>query len=449
MTKKAPLPGTEKNISYPEIPDQQLTNGLRVLVVPDDRLPQMFLTLVLPAGRVCNPDDNLALVSLAVEMVKSGTDTRSAQDISDFVDRRAIEYESEVLMEHSFLSMTFLEDQLEPAFELLSDMVSNANFPNEELAKTKVRWKSHLIAQRSQPSFLANECTFKILYPNHPYAKVSMTPEHLEKTQRKSVQETYRYHYGPGNAHLLMAGPFDENRAMELGNRFLGSWSNGKTPSISYPRPDDIEGRLVCLIHRPHSVQSQILVTGRTLPKADPEAIALKVTNQVLGGGASARLFLNLREQKGYTYGAYSRLKSYRHDGLYTVGASVKTEVTRASIEEIFKELEGLGDRLPEEKELARCQQELIGSFIRQMETSASIGVLELDRRIHELPADFYKNFIPEVRGVTSEKVVEMARRFYDPDRVVVTVVGDRESVEEELRGIGELRVYDVHGTPL
>ncbi|MCH8017950.1 MAG: insulinase family protein, partial [Acidobacteria bacterium] len=120
---KPPPPGTEKNISYPEIPDQQLSNGLRVLVVPDDRLPQMFLTLVLPAGRVCNPDDNLALVSLAVEMVKSGTHTRSAQDISDFVDRRAIEYESEVLMEHSFLSMTFLEDQLEPAFELLTDMV--------------------------------------------------------------------------------------------------------------------------------------------------------------------------------------------------------------------------------------------------------------------------------------------------------------------------------------
>ncbi len=446
---KAPPPGTEKNISYPEIPDQQLSNGLRILVVPDDRLPQMFLTLVLPAGRVSNPDDNLALVSLTAEMVKNGTHSRSAQDISDFVDRRAIEYQSEVLMEHSFLSMTFLEDQMEPAFELLTDMVSNANFPEDELEKTKVRWKSDLIDQRSQPSFLANECTFRMFYPHHPYAKVSMTAEHLEQTQRESVQETYQHHYGPGNAHLLMAGPFDGNRAVELGNRFLGSWANGKTPSVSYPRPADLDGRFVCLIHRPHSVQSQILVAGRTLPRLDPDAIALKVTNQVLGGGASARLFLNLREQKGYTYGAYSRLKSYRYDGLFMAGASVKTEVTRESIEEIFKELEGLRERLPEEKELERCQQELIGSFIRQMETPASIGVLELDRRIHELPTDFYRNFIPEIRGVTAEKVVEMARRFFDPNRSVVTVVADRERVEEELRGIGELRVYDINGTPL
>jgi predicted Zn-dependent peptidase len=449
MRTKAPPPGSERNISYPEIPDQQLSNGLRVLVVPDDRLPQVFLTLVLPAGRVSNPDDNLALVSLAAEMIKSGTHSRSAQDISDFVDGRAIEYESEVLMEHSFLSMTFLEDQTEPAFELLTDMVSNANFPDEELVKTKVRWKSHLIAQRSQPNFLANECTFKTFYPNHPYAKVSMTPEHLENTQREGVEETYRHHCGPESAHLLMAGPLDGSRAMELGNRFLGSWANGKMPSINYPPPEDIEGRLVCLIHRPHSVQSQILVAGRTLPKGDPEAIALKVTNQVLGGGASARLFLNLREEKGYTYGAYSRLKSYRHDGLYMAGASVKTEVTRESVEEIFKELEGLGEQLPEEKELERCQQELIGSLIRQMETPASIGVLELDRRIHELPTDFYKNFIPEVRSVTAEKVVEMARRFFDPERLVVTVVADRERVEEKLRGIGELRVYDINGTPL
>jgi predicted Zn-dependent peptidase len=449
MRTEAPPQGSERNISYPEIPDQQLSNGLQVLVVPDDRLPQMFLTLVLPAGRVSNPDDNLALVSLAAEMVKSGTHSRSAQDISDFVDRRAIDYESEVLMEHSFLSMTFLEDHVEPAFELLADMVSNANFPDEELAKTKVRWKSHLIAQRSQPNFLADERTFKTFYPNHPYAKVSMTPEHLENTQREWVEKTYRHHYGPESAHLLMAGPLDGDRAMELGNRFLGSWTNGKTPSISYPPPANIEGRLVCLIHRPHSVQSQILVAGRTLPKGDPEAIALKVTNQVLGGGASARLFLNLREEKGYTYGAYSRLKSYRHDGLYMAGASVKTEVTRESVEEIFKELQGLGERLPEETELKRCQQELIGSLIRQMETPASIGVLELDRRIHDLPADFYPNFIPEVRGVTAEKVVEMARRFFDPDRLVVTVVADRERVEEELRDIGELHVYDINGTPL
>jgi predicted Zn-dependent peptidase len=170
------------------------------------------------------------------------------------------------------------------------------------------------------------------------------------------------------------------------------------------------------------------------------------VANQILGGGASSRLFLNLREEKGYTYGAYSRLKSYRSDGLFLAGASVKTEVTLECIEETLQEMEQLYEKPPGEEELARCQQELIGSFIRQMETPASVGALELDRRMHDLPEDYYSTFIPKVRSIGKESVVEMAQRFFDPQRLVITVVADRDRVESELAQLGELRVYDTDG---
>ena len=215
---------------------------------------------------------------------------------------------------------------------------------------------------------------------------------------------------------------------------------------IRYPEPSAIEHRLICLIHRPHSVQSQFLVAGRTLPQGDPDSITLKVANQILGGGGSSRLFLNLREDKGYTYGAYSRLKSYRNAGLFLAGASVKTEVTLESIEETLKEMDQLHERPPGDNELARCQQEIIGSFIRQMETPASVGALELDRRLHDLPEDFYSTFIPKVRSIGKETVVEMARRYFDSQRLVIAVVADREKVENELGRLGELRVYDTNG---
>ncbi|MDA2934834.1 insulinase family protein [Acidobacteria bacterium AH-259-D05] len=446
---KAPAASTEKNILYPKIPEIQLNNGLRVLVIQDDRLPRVFISLVFPVGRVFNPNDNLSLVSLAIELLKSGTETRSARDISDLMDQLAIQYESDVLMEHSFISMSFLEEQLEPALELLADVLSGAIFPKDELEKLQVRWKSHLIAQRSQPNFLANECTLKTFYRDHPYSKVSMTPEHLDKATQDSVRNIYQSHFSPHDAYLLLAGPVDPVRATELGNHFLGGWENQKKPSMGYPEPTAITSRRVCLVHRPHSVQSQLLLAGRTLPPADPHVIALKVTNQVLGGGASARLFLNLREDKGYTYGAYSRLKSYISDGLFMAGASVKTEVTLECIKEILKELRQLREEPPEEKELARCQQELIGSFIRQMETPASVGTLELDRRIFHQPEDFYSTFIPKVREITAETVVKTARRFFDPERLVITVVADRERVENELRQLGELRVYDINGKPI
>ena len=443
---KAPAPTIEKNVSYPEIPESQLNNGLHILVIQDDHLPRVFLSLVFPVGRVSNPDHNLSLVSLAVELIKSGTKTRSAADISDLMDQWAIQYQSDVLMEYSFVSMTFLEEQLESALELLAHMVSDAIFPSDELEKVQVRWKSHLISQRTQPNFLAEECTFKTFYRDHPYSKISITPEHLEKATRDSVQNTYRSHFSPSDAYLLFAGPVNPDRATQLGSHFLAQWGNDKTPSVHYPEPAAINSRLVCLVHRPHSVQSHLLLAGRALRQEDPHAIPLRVTNQVLGGGASARLFLNLREDKGYTYGAYSRLKSYRRDGLFLAGASVKTEVTLECIEEILKELQRLREKPPQERELARCQQELIGSFIRQMETPASVGALELDRRIYGQPKDFYSTFIPKVRSVTAETVVEMARRFFDPERLVVTVVADRDRVEDDLRQIGELRVYDING---
>ena len=187
-------------------------------------------------------------------------------------------------------------------------------------------------------------------------------------------------------------------------------------------------------------------MAGRALPQGDPDSITLKVANQILGGGGSSRLFLNLREDKGYTYGAYSRLKSYRNAGLVLAGASVKTEVTLESIEETLKEMDQLHERPPEDEELARCQQEIIGSFIRQMETPASVGALELDRRLHDLPEDFYSTFIPKVRSIRKDNVVEMAGRFFDSQRLVITVVADREKVENDLARLGELRVYDTSG---
>ncbi|MEE8349816.1 MAG: pitrilysin family protein [Acidobacteriota bacterium] len=446
---KAPAPSAEKNIHYPEIRESRLKNGLRILVVQDDRLPRVFLSLVFPIGTVCNPEDNLSLVSLAMELTKSGTDTRSASEISNLIDQLAIQFDSDVLMEHSFIGMTFLEKELESALGLLAEMVISATFPVDELEKVKVRWKSHLIAQRSQPDFLANERIFKTLYQNHPYSRTSMTPEHLELATRDSVKNLYQSHFSPQGAYLLFAGPVDSVTATNLGKRFLGDWDSKEVISIRYPQPTELEGRRICLIHRPHSVQSKLLVAGRTLPQGHPDSIALKVANQILGGGASSRLFLNLREEKGYTYGAYSRLKSFRNDGLFLAGASVKTEVTLECIEETLKEIDQLTQDPPKQEELARCQQELIGSFIRQMETSASVGALELDRRIYDLPEDFYRTFIPKVRSVERKTVVEAARRYFDPHRLVIAVVADREDVETKLSQLGELQVFDTEGNPI
>ncbi len=449
MRVPAPLPGMVKDIVYPQIPQGVLPNGLRVLVVPDDHLPRISVKLVFPGGRVCNPDQNLSLVQLAVELLDKGTATRSASEISSFLDQWAMELDKEVVMEHSLLVLTVLENYLEPALELLSDLVLNPTFPEEELDKLKTRWKSDLIAERSQPGFLAEERVFQALYPGHPYSKVSIPIEHLEKTERRAVRAIHALLFVPGSALLLFAGPIDLSRATHLASRFFGTWRAKLTTPVEYPQLPSIEKRLVCLVHRPNSVQSEVLVAVRTLSKTHPLAIPLKVMNQVLGGGASARLFLNLREEKGYTYGAYSFLKTYLHDGVLLADASVRTEATLDSIQEIFKEIEGLRQTSPGQEELTRCQAELTGALIRQMETPASVGGLELFRRLYRLPADYHQKFIPAVRSVTDKTILDTARRFLDPNHFVVSVVADRNQVENALQQLGELRVYDTWGNPL
>ncbi|MGH9340242.1 MAG: M16 family metallopeptidase [Acidobacteriota bacterium] len=449
MISKAPSPGRVKNISYPEIPSVQLENGLQVLLVKDHSFPRVTIKLAIPVGRAASPDDSLALITLAANLIKEGTTSRSAQQISDLMDRLAIQYDSGVFMEYCLFSMKALLAHAETAMELLADLLQNSTFPEEELARVKIRWRSSLIAQRSQPEFLANEQTFHALYPNHSYSKVSIPAQHLEKADRQAVQDVFSRFFVPAGALLVLAGPLELNEAGRLASRFFGDWNPPNAPPMLYGELARQKGRKVYLVHRPHSIQSTITVSTYALPKNHPDSLVLKLANQALGGGASARLFLNLREDKGYTYGAYSLLKSYRYSGVFAASANVKREATLECILEIFSELERMSSATPAEDELNRCRSELIGSFVRQMQTPESISVLEIVRRLYGLPEDYYQNFIPGIRSVEPAMVAELSRQLFEGQDLAITVVGDQDQVEDQLREIGPVHVYDILGNQL
>jgi predicted Zn-dependent peptidase len=441
-----PQPTQVRNAAFPEIAEARLPNGLRVLAISDYRLPRTAIRLGLRVGRVHGPEDNLALPPLTLELMQEGTSSRSSEALSEELDHFAIQLSSEALMEFSVLSAIVLHDHLEKALELMADVVLSPSFAEEELMKLKTRWRSDLISLRSQPGFLARERTFETIYPRHPYRRVSIPMAHLDAITRERVVAFYEQAFSPDGAFLVFSGPLELHEAVSLATDFFGVWPHRELRYPDYPGVQPLTGREVRVVHRPHSVQSRIMVSGRMPARRSEELMVFRLANQVFGGGASSRLFLNLREDKGYTYGAYSALRAYREDGLFLASADVKGEVTLPAIEEVLKEVALIREAPPLKKELTRSKAELIGSFTRQMETSSSIGHLELNRRMFEISEDYFTTFVTKMNRIGENEVHASAQRYFDPERVVITVVGDLDSLGDSLHAFGPVQTFDADG---
>lgn len=448
MKSARPVAAGIRTVNYPQIPEERLPNDLLVQTIEDHRFPIVSIQVAFPVGRVRNPDDNLSLLQLAVESVKEGTETRDARTIADQMDYWSIHYSGELFMESTLHSIRVLQKHLERGLEILSDLLRHPVFPEEELEKTRQRWSSLLQAQRSQSDFLANERAYLTCFEGHPYAKSTIPIEDLQRATRERLLDSYARNYGPSGTTVLFAGAVTHEESVRLAHRFFGNWKSSLADGMQYSAAA-AQPKKILLVERPNSVQSRILIASRALPVTDPGMMALRLANQILGGSASARLFLKLREEKGFTYGAYSRLKSYREDGLLMAGAGVRSDVTGQAVDEILVEFDRMAQGLPSDEELLRSQSEIIGAFIRQMETPSSIGALELRRRLCGLPVDYYRTLPSALQQVTPEMVRDISRRILAENQPAVVVVGDRKSVESQLQHLGEIELFDAQGKRL
>jgi predicted Zn-dependent peptidase len=424
----------------------QLNNGLKVLCVEARHLPRIAILVALPIGRISNPHNNFGLAQFTLETLKEGTQSRSTRTIAEQLDQLAIDFSTEMFMEHCLVSMTLLKPNLNAAIELFADILLNPIFPEDELEKVKVRWRSHLVSERSDPSFLAKERLFQDLFPGHPYSRLSFSLDHLSQLDRKQTVDFHSSRFSCHDGLLLFAGSIDLEEAIRQAEATLGDWVSGEPIEQDFPQLEPPQNSTISLVHRPHSVQTKVAVGLRTLPQGHPQQIDLQLMNQVLGGGASARLFLNLREERGFTYGVYSSARGYSKDGVQLISCSVRSDKTDETVKEIYREMKGIQENPPDSEELNRCKSEIVGSFIRRMETPPSIGSMELGRRLKQLPAEYYRDFIPRINSITQEDVSEIAKRFLQPERTAVVAVGDRAEIEDQLKPFGTICVYDTDG---
>jgi zinc protease len=439
----APLPERALNLPLPE--ESTLSNGLRVVVVEQRRLPLVSFRLAFRVGDASDPLDLPGLTDVMTDMLVEGTESRTSRQIAEEVARYGATLTAGASSDYLTVAASSLSTYADSVLELLADVTLRPTFPESELALAKANAQQNLIAQRAQPSFLASEAVARVLFGQHPYAVVASTPESIEALTRDALRRHHRALLVPNNAVLFAVGDVRPGEVVARAEGLFGGWQPGEVPEPVFPDPPVRTERTAYVVDRPGSAQTNILVANTSVTRTDPDYFAVLVMHTILGGNASARLFMNLREEKGYTYGAYTQLDARRHAGSFRATTEVRGEVTGVSLKEIFYELARIRDEDVSDKELTDAKTYLTGIFPIRLETQEGLVDQLVQIRMHGLPDDYLQTYRENILRVTKEDVRRAAGRYVTPDRAAVVVVGDKASIREQVEGYAS-RVEDFVG---
>jgi predicted Zn-dependent peptidase len=445
--RRPPEPLRPRPLNLPAAEESALSNGLRVLLVESDRLPLVSFRLAFPTGDAHDPADRPGLTDLLTGMLNEGTESRTSRQIADEVARIGATLTAGAGADFTTVAATALSGFTDQILELMADITLRPSFPEDELELTKQNTLQNLIAQRGQPSFLANERVSKAVFGRHPYAVVAPTPESIEAATREEIVRFHRAAFLPNNAVLVAGGHFRREEMIARLEELFGAWQPGEPLRRESPAPPELEGRTLHLVDRPGSAQSNIVIANRGIVRTDPDYFPALVMHTVLGGNASSRLFMNLREEKGYTYGAYTNLDARREAGSFRATAEVRTPVTGDSLKEFFHEFARIREELVAEKELADAKSYLAGVFPVRLETLDGFIDQLVQIRMHGLPRDYLHTYRERVQQVTREQVRAAAQKLVTPERSALVIVGDASAVRAQAESFADgLELYDSSG---
>ncbi len=445
---KAPVNKEVLKVKLPKPYETRLSNGLQVLVLEDHRLPIFNMQMVILSGGLANPADQLGVAQYTAALLREGTKTRDSRQIAEEVDRLGATLSAAAGLTSltSAVSASGLIDNFDQIMELFADVILNPSFPADEFDKYRTRQIAQLRLQRSQPAFLASEMFSKVIYASHPASRIALTAEEHQRITPEKLRQFHATHYRPNNAIFAIVGDVKPAEVVAKLEKVFGSWQRGEVPQLNIPKVDEIGPGKIYLIDRPGSVQTNLVLGNLSIERTDPDYFALQVMNQVLGGGASARLFLNLREEKGYTYGAYSSVSSSKYRGTFRASTEVRTEVTKGSMDELLYELKRIREEKVPLDEFDRAKRTIVGSFALQLEFPQSVLQNVITQKIYGLPDDYWDTYPQKISAVTQDELQRVARQYLDLDRLQVVAVGDAKQIAEVLKKYGTVEIYDTEG---
>jgi zinc protease len=444
----APLEAIPFNVPKPFL--TTLENGLKIVIVEDKRHPFISFRLAFPKGDINDPENGIGVTSAMASMLTEGTENYSSKELALEIENLGASLSVGAGLDNTIVKANTLSAYRKEIIKLMTELVLLPVFPEKELDLYKRNSIEGLKYQRSQPDFLADEQVARLIYGEHPYGINSPSKEDLEKITRDQLISQHRRIFIPNNAILIVVGDIEIDVLLKEIKEGFQQWAPGEIENQDFPAFPEREKRTITIVDRPGSTQSNIVLANPGIKRNHPDYFSVLVMNQILGAGASSRLFMNLREEKGYTYGAYSRIYSKRHGGSFEATSEVRTNVTADSLKEFFYELNRMREEKATIEELNDAKNYLTGVFPIRAETQTGLTGLIVSKLLYELPEDYLETYRENVDRVTLEDVHSAAQKYIFPEKMALVVVGDAEDVLPQVKSYSdEIDIFDTNNNPL
>jgi zinc protease len=432
-----------------------LPNGLTILLAEQHSLPVVASQLVVRTGSGANPADLPGLANFTAAMLDEGTTTKSALQIADAAAQLGATLSTGSTMDTSVIRVHALKKNFAAALDLVADIAQRPAFPAAEIERQRKSRLGALAQEREDPAAAAQRALVSALYgPAHPYGYPEAgTAAATTATTRDAMRRFWDLHFIPSNAALVVAGDMTVAELRPLVERAFGGWKNAVPTVVPVPAPQPTSARLV-IIDRPGSPQTELRVGTIGAPRDTPDYFPMQVLNTTLGGMFSSRLNMNLREDKGYTYGSYSAFVFRRSAGPFLAVAGVRTDATAPSVVEMLEEIRGMGSKPIPSDELTRAKDALVRSLPGDFETTTRTAANLQAVYVYDLGLDYFARYPARVAAVDAQAAQAAARKYLQPDRLIVVAIGDRAKIQPELTkaplqlGAAELRDADGNVLP-
>jgi zinc protease len=441
-----PAPLKPRPLKIPAAVEGRLANGLRIAIVRDARLPMVSFRLAFRGGDSSDPAELPGLSDMMAHLLTEGTADRTSMQIAEEVERLGATLSVSSASDFATIAASSLAVYADEILALMADVTLHPSFPQNEIDLARENTKQMLIQQRAQPNFLASERVAKVMFGQHPYARISPTPASLDGMTRDTFTNFHRKSFAPEKGVLLIVGDVDPDETAAKLEKF-GGWTTVPTSEPAFSAPPERTARVLYVIDRPGSAQSNIVIANAAITRTSPDYFPMLLMHTILGANASSRLFMNLREEKGYTYGAYSSLDARRLSGTFRATAEVRTPVTGASLHEFFFELNRIRDERVPDEELQNAKSYLTGVFPIRIETQDGLVDQLTSVKMFDLPDDYLHTYRERVNAVTAEDVQRVAQQHVTPDRAAIVIVGDAKEIEDQIKKYAEtIERYDTEG---